>query len=39
LYRGASGDFRGEDAAIVAGLIAAGALLKATSTSTRGSGR
>ena len=32
LYRGGSGDFRGEDAAIVAGLIAAGALLKAGST-------
>lgn len=31
IYRAGSGDFRGEDAAIVAGLIATGALLKATS--------
>jgi tetratricopeptide (TPR) repeat protein len=32
LYKAGRGDFRGEDAAVVAGLIAAGAILKATST-------
>jgi len=31
IYRAGQGDFRGEDAAIVAGLIVAGALLKVTS--------
>lgn len=31
IYRGSQDDFRGEDAAIVGGLILAGALLKATS--------
>ncbi len=31
VYRGAKGDFEAQDAAIVAGLIGAGALLKATS--------